>query len=118
MYIAEAHAADEWPINSTRCNGPANTLQAPTTLDERKAAARRMSAALALGGGGAGGEDGGMRVFSDDLDDAFLSAFAAWPIRLFGVRRDGTLGAIAQPEHAAFRLPPLRDWLLAECAGT
>ena len=36
-YIAEAHAVDEWPINSTRCRGPANTVNKPTTLDERRA---------------------------------------------------------------------------------
>ena len=57
-----------------------------------------------------------LTVLADGMDDGFLRAYAAWPVRLFGVGHDGRLGAIAQPESAAFRLPPLRDWLLAECA--
>ena len=31
VYIAEAHAADVWPINSSRCGGPRNTVLAPTS---------------------------------------------------------------------------------------
>ena len=48
VYIAEAHAADVWPINSTRCGGPANAVTTPATLAERCATARAMSAALPL----------------------------------------------------------------------
>jgi len=107
VYIAEAHAADEWPINSTRCRGPGNTVNSPTSLAERQAVARRMVAALSLEG---------VPMMADGMDDAFLEAFAAWPVRLFGVDTDGTLGTIAQPEAAAFRLPPLREWLLAACS--
>ena len=108
VYIAEAHAADEWPINSTRCNGPGNSVRAPTTLGERQAVARRMADALGLGA---------LPVLCDAMDDAFLHAYAAWPVRLFGVSRNGRLGAVAQPEDAAFLLPPLRDWLLSACAA-
>lgn len=107
-YIAEAHAVDEWPINSTRCRGPANTVNKPTTLDERRAVARQMVKALRLGE---------LTVLADAMDDGLLEAYAAWPVRLFGVCADGTLGAITQPEGAAFRLPPLRDWLLKECGA-
>ena len=46
VYIAEAHAADVWPINSSRCAGPANTLVTPTTLEERRRHARMMLDAL------------------------------------------------------------------------
>ena len=109
VYIAEAHAADEWPINSRRCNGPGNEITKPKTLSERCAAARRMLSTLPLGEG--------ITVLADGLDDAFLEAYAAWPVRLFGVRRDGTLGIIAQPQQAAFQLPPLRDWILGECSS-
>ena len=106
VYIAEAHAADEWPINSSRCRGPANSIVAPRSLDERRAVARRMVDSLGLNG---------LRVLADGIDDAFLTAYAAWPVRLYGVGRDGLLARIAQPEHGQFHLPQLRDWLLAEC---
>ena len=46
VYIAEAHAADQWPINSTRYAGPGNEVAAPRSLAERRAVARRMRAAL------------------------------------------------------------------------
>ena len=47
----------------------------------------------------------------DGLDDAFLRAFAAWPVRLFGVRA-GVLERIGRSVHAAVELPPFRGWLL------
>jgi hypothetical protein len=31
VYITEAHAADEWPINSGRFNGPGNSIDQPKT---------------------------------------------------------------------------------------
>ena len=115
VYIAEAHAADVWPINSTRCGGPANDVTTPTTLAERCATARAMSAALPL----ADGADGLAPLLVDGMDDAFLETYAAWPIRVYGVaRREGALRLelIAQPDGAMFALPPYRDWLLAAAA--
>ena len=115
VYIAEAHAADVWPINSTRCGGPANDVTTPATLAERCATARAMSAALPL----ADGADALAPLLVDGMDDAFLEAYAAWPIRLYGVARRGgalRLELIAQPDGAMFALPPCRDWLLAAAA--
>ena len=92
VYIAEAHAADVWPINSTRCGGPANGVTTPTTLAP---------------------------LLVDGMADAFLETYAAWPIRLYGVARRGgalRLELIAQPDGAMFALPPCRDWLLAAAA--
>jgi len=107
VYIAEAHAADEWPINSTRCAGPANSIRRHRSLDERCAVARAAAAALGLEA---------LPMLVDGMGDGFLEGFAAWPIRLYGVGRGGaTVERIAQPSDAAFSLPPLRDWLLANC---
>jgi hypothetical protein len=83
-----------------------------TTLAERRAAALRMGEALPCLG------EAGIVTLADGMDDRFLETYAAWPVRLFGVRRDGTLGAIAQPRGGAFHLAPLREWLLGECART
>ena len=109
VYIAEAHAADEWPINSTRCAGPGNSVLRPTSLAQRCTLARRMVHALQL-------QESGRPVYADGIDDAFLEAYAAWPIRLFGIDRQGRLAQIAQPEQGSFRLPALREWLLEEAA--
>ena len=87
-------------------------MTTPATLAERCAAARAMSAALPL----ADGADALAPLLVDGMDDAFLEAYAAWPIRLYGVaRRDGALRLelVAQPQGAMFALPPCRDWLLA-----
>ena len=98
VYIAEAHAADEWPINSSRCSGPANSVLRPTSLAERRAVAERMLGALPC-----------------LAPLPLLGALAAWPIRLYGVR-GGVLERIGQPHRASFELQPFRDWLLETTA--
>jgi len=52
----------------------------------------------------------GITLLVDDLDDAFLHAMAAWPVRLFGAR-SGVLELIGQPRNANFELQPFREWL-------
>ena len=108
VYIAEAHAADVWPINSCRSAGPGNSVRAPTSLDERRAVAARMVAALP--------SLAPLPLLVDGMDDAFLTAYAAWPIRLYGVR-GGVLERVGQPHHAAFELQPFREWLLEATGG-
>ena len=108
VYIAEAHAADVWPINSSRCAGPANTLVTPTTLEERRRHARMMLDALPA-----------LRhvdILVDDIDDAFLETYAAWPIRMYGVHC-GALGAVVLPSRATFDLAPMREWILGACGA-
>jgi len=107
VYIAEAHAADQWPINSSVCAGPANSVLAPTSVSERRAVAAHMLAALPC--------LAPLPLLVDGLDDAFLRALAAWPVRLFGVRH-GVLERIGQPHEAAVALPPFREWLLETTA--
>jgi hypothetical protein len=46
LYIAEAHASDEWPINSRRNSGPGNGIRRHTTQSERAEAAGTMLRAL------------------------------------------------------------------------
>ena len=94
-----------------RSAGPGNSVRAPTSLDERRAVAARMVAALP--------GLAPLPLLVDGMDDAFLTAYAAWPIRLYGVARRGgalRLELIAQPDGAMFALPPCRDWLLAAAA--
>jgi len=102
VYIAEAHAADKWPINSGRSAGPGNTVFTPTSLEERRAIARRMLDALPC-----------LRhvdIVVDGLDDRFLAEYAAWPVRAFGVA-DGRVEFIGQPIGSSIDLLPARRWL-------
>jgi hypothetical protein len=103
IYIAEAHAADTWPINSSRYDGPANTVHTPSSLEERRALAHRMLDALPC-----------LRelpILIDALDDRFLSTYAAWPIRLYAVSTDGRLAGISQPCGSMIDITPFRRWL-------
>ena len=95
VYIAEAHASDQWPINSSRCAGPGNSVTAPTSLDERRRVAARMLDALPC--------LAPLPLLVDDVDDALLRTLAAWPVRLFGVHR-GVLEFIGEPSQAAIVL--------------
>lgn len=97
-----------WPINSSRSCGPGNAVLAPTTLDERRAVAARMVAALP--------SLAPLPLLVDGMDDAFLRTFAAWPIRIYGVRQ-GVLERLGQPKNATFDLQPFREWLLEVSAA-
>ena len=82
MYIAEAHAADEWQL-------PANleddaVLTQPTTLEQRREQAHETAARLGLT----------MPILLDEMDNAASIAFAAWPERLVVV---DVAGRIADP---------------------
>ena len=97
-----------WRINSSRSCGPGNAVLAPTTLDERRAVAARMVAALP--------SLAPLPLLVDGMDDAFLRTFAAWPIRIYGVRQ-GVLERLGQPKNATFDLQPFREWLLEVSAA-
>ena len=76
VYIAEAHATDEWQMQS---NIDDDVLIAQhTVIEERFAAARAGVARLGLT----------MPALVDGMDDAVSQAFAAWPERIYLVGRD------------------------------
>lgn len=105
VYIAEAHAADVWPINSRVCSGPGNRVCAPRSLQQRRITAREMLRALDL-------TPLRSNTYVDGMDDAFLHAFAAWPTRLYGIGADGrSIERIAQPQDAAFDVGEMLAWL-------
>jgi type I thyroxine 5'-deiodinase len=66
VYIAEAHARDEWPV------GPrVSVCNQPLSITERIANAQTLREVGQLGG----------RILVDDINDQFLQTFAAWPLR-------------------------------------
>jgi hypothetical protein len=85
VYIAEAHAVDEWQMQSNVDEGV--LLRQHVTLDERFAAAREGVERLGLT----------MPVLVDGMDDAVSDAFAAWPERLYVAEAGGRLAYVGGP---------------------
>jgi hypothetical protein len=73
VYIREAHAVDGWDIGSD------NRVHDPTTIHERRAVAGQCEAAMAYG----------IRTYVDEIDDPVMTAYAAWPERLYLVDAEG-----------------------------
>lgn len=117
VYIAEAHAADEWPIQSSRCtpDGVAINLEQPKSLDERVTIARKFGVEYNLFD---------IPLLVDDPEacpaagrpvaDPFEKCFAAWPLRFF-IFSNGMVEWIAQPDEGTFSIPLLREALSACC---
>jgi hypothetical protein len=85
VYIAEAHATDEWQLPSNVDEGV--LLHQHATLADRFAAARAGVARLRLS----------LPVFVDGVDDAASEAFGAWPERLYVAGRDGRIAFAGGP---------------------
>mmetsp|Transcript_18373 Transcript_18373/g.42550 ORF Transcript_18373/g.42550 Transcript_18373/m.42550 type:complete len:133 (+) Transcript_18373:1652-2050(+) len=101
VYIAEAHAMDEWPILSGRFNqgrGAVVVKEQPRTARDRCGVARRFGRDF-----GIPLEEGRWSVIVDDPEegDKFESEYAPWPLRLYLVRR-GKVDWIAQPKDCSY----------------
>jgi hypothetical protein len=101
VYIAEAHATDEWPIGDNLVTG--RTVNQPTTLSQRHVEALHFAEKFKT--------SWPVAVDSPELGDPFLKAYAPWPTRFYIVK-DGKMFFIAYPnrEHS-FDLDPLRESL-------
>ena len=84
VYIAEAHALDEWQLRSNVDDDV--LVRQHVTLEERFAAAHAGVERLGLT----------MPVLVDGMDDAVSEAFAAWPERLY-VAAGGRLSYVGGP---------------------
>lgn len=98
VYIAEAHAQDEWPVLSGRCNGDRGpvVVKQPRTFQERCKLAQGFAEAFML-------PLGSIALLVDDpgAGEPFEKAYAPWPLRLW-LFRDGVVEWIAQPRGGAF----------------
>jgi hypothetical protein len=127
VYVAEAHAVDEWPISSARYNGS----RGPVTINKHQTTAHRVDAARTLMkdfkvdwcnvyvdpviassssseavGGVTNGEWTGVKG-----DGLFEANYAPWPLRFYVVQ-DGRLTFISMPSECTYDLSILRDFLL------
>jgi hypothetical protein len=81
IYIREAHATDGWDLGSE------NRLRDPQSMDERRAVARQCETSLQYG----------IRTYVDEMDDPVMTAYAAWPERLFLVDGNGIIAYAGGP---------------------
>ena len=75
IYIREAHPTDGWDIGSEY------RTHDPTTMDERRKVANDCEIALQYG----------IKTYVDEMDDAVMNAYVAWPERLYLVAPDGKI---------------------------
>jgi len=97
IYIAEAHACDEWPINQLQDEIPKHR-----TLDDRRSAANSLLRAFPL--------HSAFMVVLDTMDNEFDTAFASWPFR-FWIVKDGKIALKPQPKDAKYDIGELTQWL-------
>jgi hypothetical protein len=99
VYVAEAHARDEWPVGPTL-----SFTDAPKVLSERLKLAGDVQGRLY--------GTGTTPILVDLMADAFLETLAAWPIRFFVVHH-GRLQFISQPqeEECLHLVEDLTAWL-------
>lgn len=101
MYLAEAHAIDEWPMD------PAAIVQ-PKTAKHRAAAATDFIAKHTFR----------WPVACDTMTDDFLAAFGAWPTRFFALHR-GKLAFKIQPHTGGrFDVAELVAWVTKFAAAS
>ena len=73
IYIREAHPVDGWDLGSE------NRIHDPTTIEERRQVAGQCQEALQYG----------IKTHVDEMDDRVMTAYAAWPERLYLIGKDG-----------------------------
>ena len=93
VYVAEAHATDEWPISSARFNGSRGAVHLAQTRTTRARAdsARAFACDFELEGLGA------LAVDAPEEGEPFDAAFAPWPVRFYVLQQNGaTQGAVVR----------------------
>jgi len=102
VYIAEAHAKDEWPVGEK-----VSACDQPKTLEERQTIAKRFVRQHGFK----------LPMVLDSMDNDFMTTFAAWPIRFY-VIQNGRLAYKAQPIASQFtyNIDELEDWLTTHTA--
>ena len=102
VYIREAHALDgKMPMGG----GGKPILEEPLSLGERREIAKRCSGALDLSP---------LRMVVDDMEDTTCAKYAAWPVRLFLVGRDGRVAYSGAQGPSGFKPAELASAIAAE----
>ena len=86
IYIAEAHARDQWPAGKT-----ISCVDQPTTLPERLHNARQFKDDFDLQ----------MPMLVDSMENTFHHTYGSWPFRFY-IIHDGKLALKAEPGETTF----------------
>jgi hypothetical protein len=97
VYIAEAHARDEWPVGKT-----ISCVDQPTILTQRLENARQFKMNFNLE----------MPMLVDNMDNTFHATYGSWPFRFY-IIYNGKLALKAEPDQAnfAYNIDELDNWI-------
>ena len=113
VYIAEAHASDEWPVGALT-----SVTTQPTHLQHRINLAQKVKSKLL---------HDEVDVVCDAMDNGFQQTMAAWPIRAYVVDppQSGTVTlrwkaqpTLAPPKVYGYDLNAMTAWLESNIGGT
>lgn len=113
VYIAEAHASDEWTLRDKEnaADGGRWDVQVARTLEQRLATARDWVRWLDAQQGGAG-----TAYYCDLMDDNARTAYGAWPERLVVVE-GGAVRYYGEQGPWGYQPDELRRWLARRFAA-
>jgi len=93
VYIREAHPVDGWDLGSK------NRIRDPQTIEERRKVAGTCEVALQYG----------ITTYVDEMDDAVMRVYAAWPERLYLIGEDGRVLYASGLGPRGFKPAELKD---------
>jgi hypothetical protein len=99
VYIAEAHAVDEWPVLSVN-----DSFRQHVTLGDRYSAALAFLNTFPL--------SRNFDVILDNPENEFNLSYSSWPTRYWAIRR-GKVAVKMMPDIDRISLDALSDWLFS-----
>ena len=97
IYIAEAHARDQWPLGKT-----ISCVDQPTTIEQRLENARECKKNFNFE----------MQMLVDTMDNTFHLTYGSWPFRFY-IIHDGKLAFKAEPQkdNFCYDIDELDEWI-------
>ena len=93
IYIREAHPVDGWDINSP------NRILDPQTIEQRRQVADECEQAMKYG----------IRTYVDEIHDPVMTAYAAWPERLYFIDKVGKIAYVGGEGPFGFKPSELKE---------
>jgi len=102
IYIAEAHAQDEWPIGNQFFRSDTSSLFQTHSLEARRKTAQTLLEQFPLE----------IPIWIDDpLTNQFQNNYSPWPLRWYVIDEKGILSFIGQSQDATLSLVELERHL-------